>query len=189
MLLLRYLPIILGVLLLSGLLGSGLAQTPAQPPPAPSSTPPPRAKCGPDHVIIYKRAVALLDQAEKKLNARYTAEAKALAKEAKNLFAIIQKECGQEQRERLLSDRETQQEAINQRLSLDEQAQAERLEKSAEEKFKKAQQLEAKQPELATKLMRESKNEADQAHKRNIKAMIYALRNQQMIFQWLILVK
>lgn len=182
---LRYLPMLLGVLLIPGLLGSGLAQTPAQTPPAQTPTPAPSVKCGPDHVIIYKRAVALLDKAEKKLNARYTAEAKAMAKEAKNLFAIIQKECGQEQRERLLTDKEAQQEAINKRLATDEQTQAERLEKSAEEKFKKAQQLEANQPELARKLWRESKEEAEQAHKRFIKAMIYALRNQQMIFQWL----
>jgi len=178
----RYCLIVVTVFLVHGLLGSSLAQTPA---PAPAPTPAPRAKCGPDHVIIYKRAVALLDKAEKKLNARYTAEAKAMAKEAKNLFAIIQKECGQEQRDRLLTDKEAQQEAINKRLGTDEQTAAERLEKSAEEKFKKAQQLDATQPEMADKLLRESKAEDEQAHKRHIKAMIYFLRNQQMVFQWL----
>jgi len=180
----RYCQIVVTVFLVHGLLGSALAQTPAQAP-APAPPPAPRAKCGPDHVIIYKRAVALLDKAEKKLNARYTAEAKASAKEAKNLFAIIQKECGQEQRERLLTDKEVQQEAINKRLATDEQTAAERFEKSAEEKFKKAQQLDATQPEMANKLYRQSKEEAEQANKRNIKAMIYFLRNQQMIFQWL----
>ncbi len=180
--LLRYCQIVVTVFLVHGLLGSSLAQTPPQ---APAPTTAPRAKCGPDHVIIYKRAVALLDKAEKKLYARYTAEAKALAKEAKNLFAIIQKECGQEQRDRLLTDKEAQQEAYNKRLATDEQTAAERLEKSAEEKFNKAQQLDAKQPEMANKLYRESKEEAEQANKRNIKAMIYFLRNQQMVFQWL----
>ncbi len=183
--LLRYCQIVVTVFLVHGLLGSSLAQTPAQTPPAQTPTPAPSVKCGPDHVIIYKRAVALLDKAEKKLYARYTAEAKALAKEAKNLFAIIQKECGQEQRDRLLTDKEVQQEAYNKRLATDEQTAAERLEKSAEEKFNKAQQLEANQPELARKLWRESKEEAEQANKHNIKAMIYFLRNQQMIFQWL----
>ncbi len=64
-----------------------------------------------------------------------------MAKEAKSLFAILQKECGQDQKERLLTPQETQQEAINQKLSADEQAQADRLVKSAEEKFKKASLL------------------------------------------------
>ena len=52
------------------------------------------AKCGPDHAILYKRAVKLLDNAEKKLTAGYTAEAKSQAKEANSLFTILQKECG-----------------------------------------------------------------------------------------------
>jgi hypothetical protein len=52
---------ILGVLLVLGLGGSALAQ----------QTP---AKCGPDHAILYKRAVKLLNNAEKKLTAGYTAE-------------------------------------------------------------------------------------------------------------------
>ncbi len=102
----------------------------------------PPVKCGPDHEILYKRAVTLLDNAEKKLNARYTAEAKSLAKEAKSLFAILQKECGPQQKERALTPKEDQQEAINQKLAADETAQAERLMKSAEEKFKKADQME-----------------------------------------------
>ncbi len=145
----------------------------------------PKAKCGPDHAILYKRAVGLLDQAEKKLAGRYTAEAKSLVKEANSLFTILQKECGPQQKDRLLSDRETQQEAINQKLCADERAAADRLMKSAEEKEKKAQQAEAAQPDLSVKYQQEAKQEYEQAHKRYIKAEIYALRNQQMLFSFL----
>ena len=54
----------------------------------------PPVKCGPDHAILFKRAVKLLDDAEKKLATGYTAEAKAHLKEANSLFTILQKECG-----------------------------------------------------------------------------------------------
>jgi hypothetical protein len=162
----------LAVLLALGLSGTVLAQTA-------------KTKCGPDHVILYKRAVGLLDQAEKKLTARYTAEAKALVKDANHLFTILQKECGQEQKDRLLTDKEAQQESINHKLSADEQSAADRLMKSAADKEKKAQQLEASNPELSLKYQREAKQEYEQAHKRYIKAAIYALRNQQMLFSFL----
>jgi len=169
---LRFVPLILGVLLVWGLLGSALAQ---QHP----------AKCGPDHAILYKRAVKLLDTAEKKLTAGYTAEAKNQVKEANSLFTILQKECGPEQKERALTDKETQQEAINQKQAADELAQAERLMKSAEEKSQKAVKIETTQPDLYLKYQREAKSEFEQAHKRSIKSEIYALRNQQMVFGWL----
>ncbi len=45
-----------------------------------------------DHGQIYKRAVAAIDAAEKKLAGNYTAEAKALVKESSSLFGILQKE-------------------------------------------------------------------------------------------------
>jgi hypothetical protein len=168
----RFVPIVLGVLLLAGLVGSGLAQ---QPP----------AKCGPDHAILYKRAVKLLDNAEKKLTVGYTAEAKSLAKEANSLFTILQKECGPSQKERELTEKETQQEAINQKLCADERAQADRLMQSAEDKEKKSVKLETTKADVALKYQREAKAEYEQAHKRYIKAEIYALRNQQMVFAFL----
>lgn len=168
----QFVPLVLGMLLVGGLLGSALAQ---QSP----------AKCGPDHAILYKRAVKLLDNAEKKLTAGYTAEAKSLAKEANSLFTILQKECGPAQKERDLTDKEVQQEAINQKLAADELAQAERLMKSADEKTQKATTLEATQPDVAAKYQREAKGEYEQAHKRSIKSEIYALRNQQMVFGFL----
>ena len=168
----QFVPIVLGVFLVLGLLGSALAQ---QPP----------VKCGPDHAILYKRAVKLLDTAEKKLTAGYTAEAKSQAKEANSLFTILTKECGPQQADRALTDQEIQQEAINQKLSADELAQAERLIKSAEEKQQKAAKLETTQPEVYLKLQREAKAEFEQAHKRSIKSELYALRNQQMVFAFL----
>jgi hypothetical protein len=160
------------VLLVWGLWGSALAQ---QSP----------AKCGPDHAILFKRAVKLLDTAEKKLTAGYTAEAKSQLKEANSLFTILQKECGPEQKERALTDKETQQEAINQKQAADELAQADRLMKSADEKSQKAIKVEATQPELYLKYQREAKSEYEQAQKRSIKSGIYALRNQQMVFGFL----
>jgi len=160
------------VLLVLGLGELALAQKPA-------------AKCGPDHAILYKRAVKLLDNAEKKLTAGYTAEAKSQVKEANSLFTILQKECGPQQAERPLTDQEAQQEAINQKLAADELAQAERLIKSAEEKQQKAVKIETTQPEVYLKYQREAKAEFEQAHKRSIKSELYALRNQQMVFAFL----
>jgi hypothetical protein len=168
----RFVPIVLGVLLVLGLGELALAQKPP-------------AKCGPDHAILYKRAVKLLDNAEKKLSAGYTAEAKSQVKEANSLFTILQKECGPQQAERPLTDQEAQQEAINQKLAADELAQAERLIKSAEEKQQKAVKIETTQPEVYLKYQREAKAEFEQAHKRSIKSELYALRNQQMVFAFL----
>ncbi len=168
----RLVLMVLGFLLLFGLLGPGLAQQ------AP-------AKCGPDHAILYKRAVKLLDTAEKKLTAGYTAEAKSMVKEANSLFTILQKECGPEQKDRILTDQETQQEAINQKLCADERTQADRLMQSAEDKEKKSTKAEAAQADLSVRYQREAKSEYEQAQKRYIKAEIYALRNQQMVFGFL----
>jgi hypothetical protein len=176
--------IVLGLLIVQGLLltGTGLAQTQATPQPQTSAGPP---KCGPDHAILYKRAVTLLDKAEKKLNAKYTAEAKALLKEANALFSILLKECGPEQKVRTLTPQEEQQEEVNKKLAAEALAQAESLEKSAAEKLKKSDQVEATQRELSIKYAREAKAESELAQTRSIKAGIYSLRNQQMIFRFL----
>ena len=187
-----YVTLIFTLFLLLGFASAALAQDQTLAPPqtsAPPQTPAPpqtgKPACGPDHQILYKRAVTLLDNAEKKLNANYTAEAKSLAKEAKSLFAILQKECGEEQKQRTLTPKEEQQEAINQKLATAEETQAENLMKSAEEKFQKAQKLETTQPEMYTNLMRQVKGENEQAQKRSIKAMIYSMRTEQMLFSWL----
>ncbi len=184
MLLCRYLLVVIGLIWLAGPVpGRALAQT--QPP---SATPAPAGKpaCGPDHAILYKRAVGLLDKAEKKLTARYTAEAKALVKEANSLFTILQKECGPTQRERPLTDRELQQEAMNRKLTADALAQVDRLMQSAAAKEKKSQELENRgQIEQGIILQRQAKREYELAHNQSIKAEIYALRTQQMLFRFL----
>ena len=173
--------IVLSMLMVSGflLVGTALAQTQAQP----QSEPPKKPACGPDHAILYKRAVGLLDKAEKKLAAKYTAEAKSLLKESNSLFTILVKECGPEQKTRTLTSQEEQQEAVNKKLAADELAQAERLEKSAAEKLKKSEHT--PQQDLAVKYAREAKGEYELAQVRSIKAGIYSLRNQQMLFRFL----
>ena len=163
--------VVLSMLIVQGLLLAGTAMAQTQKP-----------ACGPDHAILYKRAVTLLDKAEKKLAAKYTAEAKSLLKEANSLFTILLKECGPQQKDRTLTSQEEQQETVNKKLAADELAQAERLEKSAAEKLKKG---EAAQGDLAVKYAREAKGESEQAQIRSIKAGIYSLRNQQMVFRFL----
>jgi hypothetical protein len=170
---LQFVPMVLGALLMVAPLGWAQTQKPP-------------VKCGPDHAILYKRAVNLVDKAEKKLAAGYTAEAKSLLKEANSLFTILQKECIPQEKERLLTDKETQQEAINQKLAADELAQAERLMKSADEKTKQAAQVETTNPDLYVQYQRQAKSEYEQAQKRSIRSEIYALRNQQMLFKFLI---
>jgi hypothetical protein len=170
---LQLVPMVLGVLLMVAPLGWAQTQKPP-------------VKCGPDHAILYKRAVNLVDKAEKKLAAGYTAEAKSLLKEANSLFTILQKECIPQEKERQLTDKEAQQEAINQKLAADELAQAQRLMKSADEKTKKAAQVETTNPDLYVQYQRQAKSEYEQAQKRSIRSEIYALRNQQMLFKFLI---
>lgn len=142
--------------------------------------------CGPDHAIVYKRAVKLLDSAEKKLSAKYTAEAKALVKEANSLFTILVKECAPLQKERALTEAELTQEAANNKKKDEYYKKGETLEKSAAENFKKGQEADARgQDELSIRYFRQAKAENEQANALHIQAEIYALRNQQMIFRFL----
>ena len=179
------------IMMLSSLLVApavlGQSQPQAQPQPqAQSQSQSPKSTCGPDHAIIYKRAVSLLNQAEKKLSGRYTAEAKALVKEANSLFTILVKECGESQKERLLTEKETEQEAINQKMSADALAQSERLMQSAVAKEKKSDEADKQgNKDLALQYQRQAKGEYELAHTMSIKAGLYALRNQQMLFQFL----
>ncbi|MEW6386952.1 MAG: hypothetical protein AB1491_05485 [Thermodesulfobacteriota bacterium] len=170
---------VLVIFCLSGPVGLALAQT--------QTPPPPKKNCGPDHAILYKRACALLDTAEKKLKGRYVAEAKAQLKEANSLFSILVKECGQDQRQRLLTDKEVQQEAVNKKLAADALAQSERLMQSAAAKEKKSQEAENQgKKEESVSLQRQAKGEYELAHTQSIKAGIYSLRNQQLIFRFLV---
>jgi hypothetical protein len=139
----------------------------------------------PDHCILYRRAVALMDKAQKKLAARYTAEAKNLVKEANNLFTILKKEAAPTLKERTLSQSEQQQEQANQKLAADAQAHADRLMKSSDEKQKKGEQAENQgQADVAKKYYQDAKTEAEQAQVQYIHAQLYALKTQQMLFSF-----
>jgi hypothetical protein len=144
------------------------------------------SKCGPDHAILYKKAVKLVDSAEKKLNAKFTAEAKAQLKEANSLFSVLVKECGPTQKERNLTDAEVAEEAQNNKLKEEAMVQIKQLEKSYEENLKKAQQYQAQgNNEMADRYARQAKGEIERANILAAKAEIYALRNQQMVFRFL----
>lgn len=143
-------------------------------------------KCGPDHAILYKKAAKLIDSAEKKLAAKYTAEAKAQVKEANSLFSVLVKECGPMQKERSLTDQEVAEETQNNKSREEAMTQTTQLEKSYEENLKKAQDAKMKgQDELADRYGRQAKEESERANIMAIKAEIYALKNQQMIFHFL----
>jgi hypothetical protein len=145
-----------------------------------------RTNCGPDHAILYKKAVKLVDSAEKKLASKYTAEAKAQVKEANSLFSVLVKECGPLQKERALTDAEVAEEVRNNKAREEAMTQTTQLEKSYEENLKKA--LDAKtrgQDELADRFGRQAKAESERANVMAIKAEIYSLKNQQMIFHFL----
>jgi hypothetical protein len=165
---------VIGVLFLGTLWGSPvLAQTH-------------QAKCGPDHAILYKKAVKLIDNAEKKLTAKYTAEAKAQIKEANSLFSVLVKECGPLQKERTLTEQEAAEEAQNNKLKEEAMVQIGQLEKSYDANLKKAQDAQMKgQSELADRYGRQAKEESERANVLAIKAEIYSLKNQQMIFRFL----
>jgi hypothetical protein len=129
----------------------------------------PQTKCGPDHAILYKKAVKLVDSAEKKLNAKFTAEAKAQLKEANSLFSVLVKECGPAQKERNLTDAEAAEEAQNNKLKEEAMVQIKELEKSYEENLKKAQQYQAQgNNEMADRYARQAKGEYHGCQGRNL---------------------
>ncbi len=140
-----------------------------------------------DHAILYKRAVSILDQAEKKFNARSLSEAKSAVKEANALFTILQQDLKPVLAERLLTPNEEQQFSVNEKLANDAQAQADRLSASAAVHKKKGQELEAQGREAASKdSYRRSKDDYNRAQSLYVRAAIYSLRNQQMIFRFLV---
>ncbi len=139
-----------------------------------------------DHAQIYKRAIVAVDAAEKKLAGNFTAEAKALVKEAKSLFAILQKEMSEEAKARELTAGQENQYEANKKLAEDSTAQGQRLEKAAEEKQKRGDRLEAQgQLDAAAQVQREVLRDLDLAQKAHLKAAIYHLRNLQLTFGYL----
>gem|GEM_PF-2680892 len=140
----------------------------------------------PDHAQIYKRAVTALNSADKKLAGNFTAEAKALIKEAKSLFAILQKEMPEAIKTQELTQSQEEQYEANKKLAEDSTAQGQRLEKAAEEKQKRGDRLEAQgQMDAAAHIQREVLRDLNLAQKAHLKAAIYHLRNLQMVFSYL----
>ena len=140
----------------------------------------------PEYASLYRQAVAFLEEAEKQLSAGNRAAALAQVKKANELFTRLQKECGSLLAEGQLAPKDDQQLAINQKLADEAQAQADRLLETAAAKKKQARELEAKgQAEAAEAAFRESREGYLQAQTLSIKAAIYALSNQQIIFRFL----
>jgi len=139
-----------------------------------------------DHSQIYKRAIASLDAAEKKLSGNYTAEAKNLLKESRSLFGILQKEMPEKMKTMELTQAQDDQYNSNQKLGDDSSAQGQRLEQTAQEKQKKSDQLEAQgNQDMAVKLQQEAVREMNLAQKAYLKAEIYHLKNLQLTFSFL----
>jgi hypothetical protein len=154
------------------LVGSGWSQ----------SAPPPAS----GQADVYAQAVALLEQAQQQVTTGNPSAALALVKQSNELFTRLQKECAAALAERQLSPQDDQQLAINQKLAADAQAQADRLIETAAAKKKRGQELQTQgQAEAGDAVFRESREEYLQARTLSIKAAIYALRNQQIIFRFL----
>jgi hypothetical protein len=140
----------------------------------------------PDHAILYKRAVSLLDQAHEKLKAGDLAGSKSLVKQSNSLFTLLKKEYAPVLTERELSPQEDQQLAINQKLADDTRAEADRLMAAATAQDKKAQELEAQGRETDSKaLYRQSRDGYNRAQNLYVRSELNALRNQQRIFRFL----
>lgn len=139
-----------------------------------------------DHTQIYKRAVSAIDAADKKLSGNYTAEAKALVKEASSLFGILQKEKPEKIRNMELTPSQEDQYNSNTKLGEDSSAQGQKMEQSAQEKQKKGDAMEAQgNQDMAIKLQQEAMRELGLAQKAHLKAAIYHLRNLQLTFSFL----
>ncbi len=152
------------------LAGAAWAQTPEPTSPEPAG--------------LYRQAVALLDQAEQQLTAENLPGALALVKQANALFTRLQKDCAAALAQRQLEPKDEQQVAINEKLAADTQAEADRLLAAAAAKKKQAQELQP-QTEAAETAWRESRAGYLKSQTLSIKAAIYALRNQQIIFRFL----
>jgi len=133
---------------------------------------------------LYTRAAALLEQAQEKLTAGNLAAALSLVKQSNALFTLLQKKSAAALAERQLSRKDEQQLAINEKLAADAQAQADRLLEAAAAKKKQAMETQG-QTEAAEAAWRESREGYLQSQTLSIKAAIYALRNQQIIFRFL----
>ena len=159
--------------LLTIFLATGWAQT------APDGT---LASCA----TLYRQAAPLVATAQQKLDAHQLAEAKSLVAEANALFSRLQNECAPLLKDRVLDFKDEQQLAINQKLGDAAQSQGESMMASAAAKDKQVREMESKgQPEASPALSFQVKKEYEEAQTLFIKAGLYALKNQQIIFQFL----
>jgi hypothetical protein len=133
---------------------------------------------------LYTRAVALLDQAQQQLTAGNLPAALSLVKQSNALFTLLQKKSATALAERQISGKDEQQLAINEKLATDAQAQADRLLEAAAAKKKQAMETPG-QTEAVETALRESREGYLQSQTLSIKAAMYALRNQQIIFRFL----
>lgn len=139
-----------------------------------------------DHAQIYKRAVAAIDAAEKKLSGNYTAEAKSLVKESSSLFGILQKEMPEKMKSMELTPAQDEQYNSNMKLGTNSSEEGQKLESSAQEKQKKSDQMEASgNQDMAIKLSQESMRDLNLAQKAHLRAAIYHLRNLQIAYSFL----
>jgi hypothetical protein len=139
-----------------------------------------------DHGQIYKRAVAAIDAADKKLAGNYTAEAKALVKESSSLFGILQKEMPEKMKDMELTTAQDEQYTSNMKLGENSSAEGQKLEQSAQEKQKKADSMEAQgNQDIAIKLNQEAMRDLNLAEKAHLRAAIYHLRNLQLTYGFL----
>ncbi len=138
----------------------------------------------PEAADLYRQAVTLLDQAEKQLTAENLSEALGLVKKANALFTRFQREYAPALASRQLDPKDEQQLAINEKLAAEAQAEADRLQEAAAAKKKQALELQP-QSEAAEAAWRESRAGYLKSQSLSIKAAIYSLRNQQIIFRFL----
>jgi hypothetical protein len=163
---------VLALALALALVGAGWAQT---------ATPP-----ASDLAKDYGQAVSLLEQAQQQLAAGNLPVALSLVKQSNTLFTALQKESAAKLADRQVSSKESEQLAINQKLATEAQAQADALLSTAAAKKKQAMDLRAQgQAEAGDAAERESKEQYLKAQNLSIKAAIYALNNQQIIFRFL----
>lgn len=159
-----------GICLLAlALVGPGWAQTP---------------QAAESDATLYTRAVELLNQAEQQLTAKDLPKALAAVKKSNAIFTQLQQKSADSLKDRQLSSGDTQQLAINEKLATDAQAQADQLLAAAAAKKKQAMETQGV-TEATEAALRESREGFLQSQTLSIKAAIYALRNQQIIFRFL----
>jgi len=167
-----YVICVLALVLALALVGVGRAQT--------------GKPISPEHAALYRRAVTLLNQAQKELDAGNLASANSLVNQSNALFTLLQKEYATVLTQRELSPKEDQQLAINQKLADDTHAQGDRLMETASAREKNAQELWAQGREADAKAAyRQSKDEYNRAQNLYVRSALQALRNQQLIYRFL----